>query len=258
MFDLNGGTAAGPPFKKEQCTDYMRKTACVEESPLQNKSLFYGYTDYQHNKGVLPYFKQDLAAIMLIRGPYARLGYSWMGCNNDPNDHSTAQIKYHFPHELTVDYGEPLGLCAETAAGTEVFVRRWSKATVTVDCKNWNGTITPTGPTPPPAPPPPTPPTPPPTPTPSVGQWHIQQNTNAVSGLNPCKPGVCVSIQNVSSAPDCQQLADHYTASHPDKPCRTFTWHDPSVKCCARECILRVDGVWKSSAEAGHVTGHFA
>ena len=51
----------------------MRGTACKAGSPLQTKSLFYGYTDYQKGgqKGVLPYFEQDLAAFMLIRGPYA-------------------------------------------------------------------------------------------------------------------------------------------------------------------------------------------
>ena len=52
----------------------MRGTACKAGSPLQTKSLFYGYTDYQKGgqKGVLPYFEQDLAAFMLIRGPYAQ------------------------------------------------------------------------------------------------------------------------------------------------------------------------------------------
>jgi hypothetical protein len=125
----------------------MRETACRPDSPLQSKSLFYGYTDYQHNKGVLPYFIQDLAAFLLIRGPYAWLGYSWMGCNNDPNDRSTAEIAYHFPSALGIDYGEPLETCRETARGSEVFVRAFSKATVTLDCKRWNATIvTPSGP----------------------------------------------------------------------------------------------------------------
>lgn len=145
MFDVNGGTAAAAPFQKEQCTAYMRGTACKPSSPLQTKSLFYGYTDYQKDgqKGVLPYFEQDLAAFMLIRGPYAWLGYSWMGCNNDPNDKSTATIKYHFPEALGKDYGEPLGLCSETAPGSEVFHRAYSKANVTLNCKNWIGSITP-------------------------------------------------------------------------------------------------------------------
>ena len=143
MFDVNGGTAASAPFQREHCASYMRDVACRPDSPLQSKSLFYGYTDYQKGgvKDMLPYFAQDLAAFLLIRGPYAWLGYSWMGCNNDPNDRSTASIRYHFPAELEADYGEPRGVCRETARGSGVFVREWSKAEVTLDCNHWNATI---------------------------------------------------------------------------------------------------------------------
>ena len=72
----------------------------------------------------------------------------WMLCeqtissgNNDPNDRSTATIKYHFPPALELEYGVPEELCHETAAGSEVFTRKWTNATVTLDCKNWVGTI---------------------------------------------------------------------------------------------------------------------
>jgi len=33
------------------------------------------------------------------------------------------------------------GHCAETAAGSEEFVREWSKATVTLYCGNWSSSI---------------------------------------------------------------------------------------------------------------------
>ena len=54
------------------------------------------------------------------------------------------------------DYGVPMELCreqqqqqraepaggqGEEQAGSEVFVREYSKSTVTVDCKNWQSTI---------------------------------------------------------------------------------------------------------------------
>lgn len=45
MFDLNGATNAEAPFNRAECTKYMRETACRPDSELQNKSLFYGYTD---------------------------------------------------------------------------------------------------------------------------------------------------------------------------------------------------------------------
>lgn len=141
MFDENSGTAASAPFKKEECTDYMRSTACKTDSKLQHRSLFYGFTDFAKNKSVLPYFEQDLAAFLLIRGPYAWLGYSWQGCFGDLSASKTP-IQYHFPDALDLDYGEPTGVCEETAEGSEVFVRQWSKANVTLDCKNWQGKVT--------------------------------------------------------------------------------------------------------------------
>jgi hypothetical protein len=64
-----------------------------------------------------------------------------MGCNADP---STAQnpLEYHFPAELGQDYGKPIdATCSETEDGSEVFTRKWSKATVTLDCKAWTSTI---------------------------------------------------------------------------------------------------------------------
>jgi hypothetical protein len=141
MFDIGSRTNAGPPFIKENCTSYMRETACRPDSVLQNKSLLYGFTDQSVNKSKLPYFKQDLASFLLIRGPYAWLGYSWIGCNGDPKVRN-GPIDYQFPAELGQDYGEPIdATCSETGKGSEVFTRKWSKATVTLDCKAWTSTI---------------------------------------------------------------------------------------------------------------------
>ena len=47
------------------------------------------------------------------------------------------------PKEMfDTDYGTPNGLCKETAPGSGVFERDWSKATVQVDCNKWQGKIT--------------------------------------------------------------------------------------------------------------------
>ena len=141
MFDVGHRTNAGPPFQKENCTTYMRETACKPDSALQKQSMFYGFTDHTVSKSKLPYFKQDLASFLLIRGPYAWLGYSWMGCNADPGT-ARDPIGYQFPAELGQDYGVPVdATCSETEDGSEVFTRKWSKATVTLDCKAWTSTI---------------------------------------------------------------------------------------------------------------------
>ena len=76
--------------------------------------------------------EEDLANFLLIRGDYAFLGHGWLGCSKF----------YHFPPELNLDYGTPRGLCRETAEGSEVFVREWSKSTVQMDCRTYTANIT--------------------------------------------------------------------------------------------------------------------
>lgn len=89
-------------------------------------------------------------AFMLIRGPHAYLGWSWVSCSGDCFSKKCPappgnQIHYDFTlGGLTdVDYGEPIEVCHETSAGSAVFVREWTKATVTVNCSEWSSSITP-------------------------------------------------------------------------------------------------------------------
>ena len=46
------------------------------------------------------------------------------------------------PFFMIRDYGEPTGLCAETAHGSLVFTRDWTRATVEMDCNSWTPSIT--------------------------------------------------------------------------------------------------------------------
>ena len=46
------------------------------------------------------------------------------------------------PEQLNWDYGEPTGLCKETAANSGVFTREWTKATIRMDCNTWTPTLT--------------------------------------------------------------------------------------------------------------------
>ena len=74
----------------------------------------------------------DLANFLLIRGDYAWLGHGWQGCAQPLADQGGG---YPFPHELNADFGTPEGLCAETGgAGSGVFKREFSKATVEMNC----------------------------------------------------------------------------------------------------------------------------
>ena len=54
----------------------------------------------------------------------------WSGCSK----------VYERPAALDVDYGVPMDkVCKETEPN--VFVREWTKATVTVNCNTWKNTI---------------------------------------------------------------------------------------------------------------------
>ena len=72
------------------------------------------------------------ACVSVRAGPYAYLGHGWLGCSKD----------YVFPAELNMDYGEPTGLCTETAKNSGVFVRDWTKSKVQMDCNTYTPTIT--------------------------------------------------------------------------------------------------------------------
>ena len=72
--------------------------------------------------GRFPTLYSDVARFLLVRGPYAWIGFGWEGCVN------AAPPLAHFARH---DFGEPLELCRETAPGSGVFTRRWSKANVT-------------------------------------------------------------------------------------------------------------------------------
>ena len=90
----------------------------------------------------------DLAYFLASRGDYAWLGYGWMGCGCGWEHGGKMPCDIYLrPDALGLDYGTPLGLCKETAeptqaqGGSGIFVREWSKSTVTIDCNQYTSTI---------------------------------------------------------------------------------------------------------------------
>eukprot|EP00040_Diaphanoeca_grandis_P010883 m.55771 g.55771 ORF g.55771 m.55771 type:complete len:437 (-) comp22130_c0_seq1:171-1481(-) len=134
MFQPGAGTCDGPPFQQQQCASYMRGQ-CHPDAPLQSSAMMYGMG--KECKVVLGAdgdpldFDQHLASFLLLRGPYAWLGWSWVGCGVVPPR----------PAGMDTDYGVPLSTCSETSPGSGIFMREWSKASVSVDCTKWTGTI---------------------------------------------------------------------------------------------------------------------
>ena len=132
MFSI-GGTCAHPLVHNTSCSLDLR-TYCAEDSTTQTRSVMYAFSPggCGGDPSKFENFDADLTNFLLVRGDYAWLGHGWLGCSRN----------YVFPEALNVDYGEPLGLCHETASKSGVFVREWSKATVKMDCNTWTPTIT--------------------------------------------------------------------------------------------------------------------
>jgi len=123
-------TCPGPLVKQNTCAADLRRL-CAQNSPAQTRFMMYAFTPGACNMDPsnLTEFQQDLANFLLIRGKYAVLGHGWLGCSR----------KYTFPDILNSDFGEPLELCQETSTG--VFQRKYTKATVQMNCNTWTGSV---------------------------------------------------------------------------------------------------------------------
>lgn len=134
-----GGQQTAPGWSQTDpastCLPFMRQF-CGANSSTQTGYLFFGYSRVTHSQAwPLPYPDQDLAAFMLVRGKAAAFGYGWTGC-------ADATHPFTKPANLDVDYGEPLGFCEETGAGTGVFTREYTKSTFSLDCNSFTANIT--------------------------------------------------------------------------------------------------------------------
>ncbi len=127
------GDCPQPWVRKASCATDLQ-TLCSATAQPQSRALLYGMspgsctgTDPSH----LTMVDEDIANFLLVRGPYAYLGTGWSGCNK----------RFERPPQFDLEVGEPLGFCAETAAGSGVFSRSYTKVTVSMDCATFTPTI---------------------------------------------------------------------------------------------------------------------
>ena len=114
-----------------QCSSSLRSICAAGTSwPPFNAAVIQEWT-MNGTTSPLPQPALDLAAFLLVRGAHWFLGYGWVGCG----------VKYDFPDALSLDYGMPSAMCSETAPGSGVFSRAWTKATARVDCNAMAGSI---------------------------------------------------------------------------------------------------------------------
>jgi len=121
-----------PMVTQKNCAADIR-SLCNETSESQKYAMLYAFAPGCHGStSNITNPVQDIANFLLVRGPHAWLGHGWSGCSR----------VYEWPKELDADYGEPLGLCKETAPNSGVFTREWTKATVQTDCSTYTSSIT--------------------------------------------------------------------------------------------------------------------
>ena len=118
-----------PWVNKATCASDLR-TLCTATAQPQNRTLLYGMspgsckgTDPSH----LTMVDEDVANFQLVRGPYAYIGTGWSGCSK----------VFERPAQFDLDFGDALGFCSETAPGSGVFSREFTKSTVQMDCATW-------------------------------------------------------------------------------------------------------------------------
>jgi hypothetical protein len=109
------------------------KIYCQPKGYGDEHALIYSFNANANNAT----FKADqlLAIFLLTRGPFAYLGYDYRG------PWINYRVPYPRPKLWDQDFGTPSGNCVETAPGSNVWKRSWSKAEVTWDCNRAVGTI---------------------------------------------------------------------------------------------------------------------
>ena len=137
-WQLLNGISAPPigPGATAQCTAFFEE-ACAPNSDIHDSASALFFTN--SSTGRAPFWKTDLAAFLLVRGPFAWIGHAWYGCVDRNEPVGGPGEYYERPPALDEDYGEPEGLCLQTKPG--VFSRKYSKANIEYDC-NHGGSAT--------------------------------------------------------------------------------------------------------------------
>ena len=120
-----------------QCTTFFRE-ACAPHSTVHDSATMLSFSN--SSTGRAPFWKSDLAAFLLVRGPFAWIGHGWYGCVTWNEPVGGPGQYYERPPGLDIDYGEPTSLCMESSAG--VFTRNYTHASVQYDCNSGHSSIT--------------------------------------------------------------------------------------------------------------------
>lgn len=115
------------PSQSATCASTLRSYCTDNPAPWNNAQLYQVQpTDAAAN------VTQYTSEFLLTRGPYAWIGYGWLGCSG---------TGWPFFDEWSHDYGQPEKPCFETGNDTGIFQRDFPNAEVTWDCNLASGSI---------------------------------------------------------------------------------------------------------------------
>lgn len=209
---------------KEGCASWLR-TACQPSTVLPKIPILMSFTRNDNgNQFPLPAPLQDIATFLLVRGPWAWMGYGWLGCTD----------QYERPDAFSYDFGVPVDdFCHESSSGSGIFTRKWSKATVTLDCGTYTPNITVSGHGMIPVPAPPHSPSPAPPgarcPAGQVDGYTCQThrcNSDASTAKGVCGPDLCYPI--VKEPALCMPLPQPLEAAAKEAAARCTAYQDCS------------------------------
>ena len=143
----------GAPQDAKGCKAYFR-ASCLPNATALTSAMLFSFSSPKSSP--LPSPTQDLATFLLTRGPFAWIGYQWVGCVFcSPEIHVPPAPKglcdpaaattgvYERPPGLDVDYGTPVDATCSEVGSSGVFKRAWTKADVSIDCSSFTAKITP-------------------------------------------------------------------------------------------------------------------
>ena len=117
--------------------------ACVAAPPWRDAPLLHGLNF--NSSGGLPSVDADIAAFLLMRGPWAFTGAGYWGMSWPTGaTWNSSNIPRDRPAQMDADFGAPLdAACAPAGGGGHRFSRRYERTTVTLDCATYTATFQP-------------------------------------------------------------------------------------------------------------------
>ena len=146
MYGQGNANASPTKLKKETCSKQLRES-CDQGKDVQvwqDNAHLVGLTIV--NGTSFQQLQQDVAFFLLVRGPYAWLGYGEWGMtwpfNKEPAHGELPPLPHGvpLPSLLKKDFGVPEDICYETKV-KGVFARKWSNGVVVLDCNSFVATL---------------------------------------------------------------------------------------------------------------------